>query len=66
VDVEGEAVLGVEAARLHHVPDQRIEHRQRQARHLDHRFVLRADRDGGAGGKGCGGNGESAARQRCH
>src|ERR1041385_8385448 len=39
--LEFEAVLQVEAARLHHVPDQRIEHRQGQARSLDLRLVLR-------------------------
>ena len=39
--VELEAVLGVEAACLHDVPDQRIEHRQRQAGDFDDRLLLR-------------------------
>ena len=41
VNVELEAVFGVEAARLHDVPHQRIEHRQREAGDLDDRLVLR-------------------------
>ena len=39
--VKLEAILGVETARLHDVPDQRIEHRQRQTRNLDDRLLLR-------------------------
>jgi hypothetical protein len=39
--VELEAVLGVEPARLHDVPHERVEHRQRQARHGDLRPLLR-------------------------
>ena len=41
--VQLEAVLGVEAARLHDVPDQRVEHRQRQTRGGDLRPLLRID-----------------------
>ena len=41
VNIKLEAVFGVEAARLHDVPHQRIEHRQRQAGDLDHRLLLR-------------------------
>src|SRR5262249_19017805 len=40
-DVELEAVLGVEAARLHDVPHERVEYRKRQARNGDLRSLLR-------------------------
>ncbi len=70
MDVELEAVLGVEAARLHDVPHQRIEYRQREAGDFDHRLLLRLRGwryDTRHGDRECGGKrGEAAARQFGH
>ncbi len=65
--VQLEAVLGVEPARLHDVPDERIEHRQREARCGDLRFLLR-ERTGRAGDRdGTDGHDrDQAATKNCH
>ena len=64
LDVELEAVLHVEAARLHDVPDQRIEHRQGQAGDFEDRLLLRLSRHCQASGDGerehCGKHGQPA------
>src|SRR3954447_8693846 len=56
LDVQLEAVLGVEAARLHDIPDDRIEHRQGQAGYADLRLLLR---------ERCGRPGECKRAGRC-
>jgi hypothetical protein len=66
--VELEAVLGVEAARLHDVPHERIENRQRQARCGDLRPLLsnrcaRPEQDQRRDGRK---HGKAAARKRGH
>src|SRR3954447_11498336 len=56
LDIQLEAVLGVESARLHDIPHDRIEHRQGQAGYTDLGSLLR---------KRCGRPGERERASRC-